>query len=316
MGSFPGSAESVIAGNHWPAHNEGMAERNSSLPAADTPAPGEIGIELDTVVVAAGEASPWGLLSAHRWFLVVRGEGTIEGPDGSTRFAAGDVLLAPAGLRHRLCATGEPMEATLMRLRWRAFAAAQCVDRRAADLLSAVVTVARESNYRLPLPRRLRESVGDQLKRMAEIAARSSPAAPLALKARLLDLLATLTRWDRVQNAFGQADPGPGEVAGMRQLLRHLEEHYADPLGVREAAALVGLGRSRFHETFRAATGTSFSGYLTRLRVSKAAQLLRKTSRGVLDIAFSCGFGSTSRFYEAFGQIMGTSPARYRRGKE
>lgn len=280
------------------------------------PSPGEIGIELERLGLSAGDSMPWGLLSAHRWFLISAGSGRVEGPDGSAEFRAGDLLMVPAGLRHRLCAAGTQVRLTLLRLRWRAFGAGQCVDRRAADVLTALVRVARDETYRLQLPGGIRESVADQIRQMARLAGRPKAGSELALKARLLDLLADLSRWKRVRNAQGRNAPGPGNTGGMRELLEHLEHHYADPLGVREAAAIVGIGRSRFHQVFRQATGVSFSRYLTRVRVSKAAELLRKTPRGILDIAFSCGFGSASRFYEAFGQVMGISPARYRRGEQ
>ncbi|MFP4052909.1 MAG: helix-turn-helix domain-containing protein [Phycisphaerae bacterium] len=286
-----------------------------SDPSTQRLIPGQIGIETSRIEISAGDAMPWGLLSAHRWFIILNGKGRVEGPDGSARFSRGDLLLAPAGLRHRLCAGARPVSALLLRLRWRAFAAAQCVDRLGADILSALVVIAREDRYRPALPASIRNRAFEQIRSMAALDDASQPGCELALKARLLDLLAILLRWKRLEDHLGKAGPEPAETGGMRELLHHLEEHYADPLGVREAAAIVGLGRSRFHEAFREATGMTFATYLTRLRVSKAAELLRKTPRGVLDVAMSCGFGSTSRFYEAFGQIMGTSPARYRRGE-
>jgi transcriptional regulator GlxA family with amidase domain len=75
---------------------------------------------------------------------------------------------------------------------------------------------------------------------------------------------------------------------------------------------ITDLGRTRFHQAFRKETGTTFSTYLTRVRVARAADKLRQTSDPILDIAYATGFGSISRFYEAFDQAMKQSPKAYR----
>jgi transcriptional regulator GlxA family with amidase domain len=53
--------------------------------------------------------------------------------------------------------------------------------------------------------------------------------------------------------------------------------------------------------------------YLTRWRLSLAAQALTTTSRGVADIAADVGYESEAAFNRAFKRLFGIPPARYRR---
>lgn len=63
---------------------------------------------------------------------------------------------------------------------------------------------------------------------------------------------------------------------------------------------------------FKRAFGMSLGEFLTRTRLYHAQRLLATTNRKMLDIAFSCGFGSPSRFHTAFKAYCGHSPASYR----
>jgi transcriptional regulator GlxA family with amidase domain len=52
--------------------------------------------------------------------------------------------------------------------------------------------------------------------------------------------------------------------------------------------------------------------YVTRLRVSRAQQLLATSDDKVVDVALSSGFNSLSRFNDVFKKSCGSSPREYR----
>jgi len=52
--------------------------------------------------------------------------------------------------------------------------------------------------------------------------------------------------------------------------------------------------------------------YLTRWRLQLAAESLKKTSRGVADIATDIGYQSEAAFSRAFRREFGQPPGRYR----
>ena len=64
-----------------------------------------------------------------------------------------------------------------------------------------------------------------------------------------------------------------------------------------------------FQRTF----GTTLIKYVTEHRLSHAQRLLVTTQDSIVNIAFSSGFGSLSRFNEAFRQSCGCTPREYRR---
>lgn len=65
---------------------------------------------------------------------------------------------------------------------------------------------------------------------------------------------------------------------------------------------------------FKRTVGLTMTEYITRHRLDTAQTLLVAGERDVTEVAFMAGFGSLSRFYEAFVRRFGVSPARYRRG--
>jgi AraC-like DNA-binding protein len=52
--------------------------------------------------------------------------------------------------------------------------------------------------------------------------------------------------------------------------------------------------------------------YLTRWRLQLAAQSLKKTSRGIAEIATDIGYESEAAFSRAFKREFGQAPGRYR----
>lgn len=104
-----------------------------------------------------------------------------------------------------------------------------------------------------------------------------------------------------------------GQLAAIKQ---HIRRNLADPHlspGSVAAAHLVSI--RRVHLLFEP-TGTSFSGYVTQLRLTAChAALLdpMNAQRSVMDVAFAWGFNSLSTFYRGFARQFGMSPRDMRR---
>jgi AraC-like DNA-binding protein len=107
----------------------------------------------------------------------------------------------------------------------------------------------------------------------------------------------------------------PSEVGGVRkvsEMARFVAENHAGPLRLDDVARQVGLHPNYAMTLFRRHYGMTLGGYLTRLRVCQAQYLLISTDWEVSRIAFETGFGSLSRFYEAFKTVSGRTPRQYR----
>jgi transcriptional regulator GlxA family with amidase domain len=92
----------------------------------------------------------------------------------------------------------------------------------------------------------------------------------------------------------------------------YMRSHLNEPLSIGKLVTLIGYGRSRFFELFRANTGMTPNDYLQRLRLEAARGLLSETSRPVTEIAFDVGFNSSQYFSTVFLQYTGLTPSGFR----
>jgi AraC family transcriptional regulator, melibiose operon regulatory protein len=111
---------------------------------------------------------------------------------------------------------------------------------------------------------------------------------------------------------------GLGREAGRRldkveAMARFVGEHAGEAITVDDVAAAAGLHPNYAMALFRKSIGLTINQFITRARLDTAQALLVASQRDVTDIAFDAGFGSLSRFYEAFQAKFGLSPARFRK---
>lgn len=120
-----------------------------------------------------------------------------------------------------------------------------------------------------------------------------------------------------LRQASGQEAPA-GASPFERRLARAAEEyllaHYAQPLSVAEVAAAVGTSPSHLHRCFRAHTGASLITFVHRLRLERAATLLRETDLSVLEVTHAVGFASQSHLTRIFTRHFGCAPGQFRAG--
>jgi AraC family transcriptional activator of mtrCDE len=81
-------------------------------------------------------------------------------------------------------------------------------------------------------------------------------------------------------------------------------------------ARVAGVSRATLVRHFSAATGMGVAEFLTRTRMTIAADLLTGTDRGLDDIAAAVGYRSASAFGKAFREATGSTPANLRRAAE
>ncbi len=117
------------------------------------------------------------------------------------------------------------------------------------------------------------------------------------------------------QNSAALTTAEPADIRRRIQIenmVRYICENAASELRVEHVAAQVGLHPNYAMTLFRRAIGSSINQYITRHRLTMAQALLLSTDVDVTSIAFEVGFGSVSRFYEAFSKQIGKTPRQYR----
>lgn len=83
-----------------------------------------------------------------------------------------------------------------------------------------------------------------------------------------------------------------------------------------ELAKVACFSEFHFHRIFSAVTGETLNDFTNRLRLEKAARLLRYTDQSLTDIALDCGFSSSATFSRAFRSGYDTSPSQFRKSGE
>ena len=99
----------------------------------------------------------------------------------------------------------------------------------------------------------------------------------------------------------------------LAEAMRYLHEHFAEHISRDEVAAVAHLSPAHFSRLVRKTYGRTFSELLTRMRVDRAADLLRHTDRPIALIALETGFADASYLTKVFRRERGQTPAAYRR---
>ncbi len=92
-----------------------------------------------------------------------------------------------------------------------------------------------------------------------------------------------------------------------------MHENAANDWTIQDLADRVGLSRSPFAARFVRLVGESPMAYLTKLRMRKAAGMLRSQPVSMMDVALASGYQSEAAFSKAFRRQFGVPPGRYRR---
>jgi AraC-like DNA-binding protein len=147
---------------------------------------------------------------------------------------------------------------------------------------------------------------------IAESAARS--AGGTVVVSRLVDVLFVQALRTYITNSSCKdcglralGDPHIGKA------LQLVHDRPAEAWTVEGLARAVGLSRSAFAARFTELVGEAPLAYVSRWRMTKAAELLRESNLSMLDVAERAGYRSEAAFNRAFKRHEGTAPARYRR---
>ena len=135
----------------------------------------------------------------------------------------------------------------------------------------------------------------------------------------LEELKACFGVWMRKKERAAPQDNGDGDKVAMEELspvdqvIRYIESNHAYDMSSAEAAEWVHLNPSYFSKLFRQTKGTTFTDYVTAMRMKEAAKLLEKTSLRVIEIAERLGYADQAYFSNTFKKAFGCAPSDYRK---
>jgi two-component system response regulator YesN len=99
----------------------------------------------------------------------------------------------------------------------------------------------------------------------------------------------------------------------IQKVRRYLTENFQKNIGLKELSEKFNINLYYLSQLFKKKTGQNYSGYLSRLRMDKAKELLIKTNMRVYEICKTVGYTDTTYFSKLFEKICGCTPSEYRK---
>jgi AraC family transcriptional regulator len=97
------------------------------------------------------------------------------------------------------------------------------------------------------------------------------------------------------------------------RVVESLNAHLQATPTLEDLSKVAGVSPFHFHRLYRAITGETPAGTLRRLRLARAAGMLKDTRKSVTEIAFDNGFESSQAFAKALRRETGCSASELRR---
>lgn len=233
-------------------------------------------------------------------------DGELVGELGSTpvRAGPGDLVLFPPQVAHRY-APGETGDLS-WRWLWVHYGGT------AAPVLRERLSPSGAPLVRLGFDERIRTRFLELVTVAATPWPRPGPA-NLRAGSCLYSLLGLMI--DRMDRSVASA-PDPTGSADLAAVLSHIDEHLDEPLTLDGLARQAGFSPSHLRRLFQQQLGTSPLHYVTELRLSRAATLLRTSTLSVSAVGRAVGFRDPFHFSRRFKQVTGQAPAHYRAAAE
>lgn len=103
------------------------------------------------------------------------------------------------------------------------------------------------------------------------------------------------------------------QVNPLEKCREYLETHYMEEISLDSAAGRFHFNPSYFSTLFKQNFGTSFSDYLSTIRMQKAAELLRNSGLKVKKVAAMVGYKDPNYFIRSFKKRYGVTPDEFRK---
>lgn len=117
--------------------------------------------------------------------------------------------------------------------------------------------------------------------------------------------------------ADAASEDGGGNTSQIiRQAAAYIDEYYYEPLTLSGLAERYHVEKSYFSKVFRKEMGENLIHYLSRTRIEKAIEYMKKGNTNLSEIAFMVGYDDYTYFNKVFRKMMGAGPREYRQNME
>lgn len=94
-------------------------------------------------------------------------------------------------------------------------------------------------------------------------------------------------------------------------IMDFVNDQYDQDLSLQALSKEYNINYTYCSELFKKVTGSSFTNYLTTLRLKKACELLATSDQNITDIAYHVGYNNYHYFAKVFKKTFGVTPAQF-----
>lgn len=106
-------------------------------------------------------------------------------------------------------------------------------------------------------------------------------------------------------------------IARINRVLDHIRDNLDGDLSLQSLAGVASFSPFHFHRVFRSIVGENLNECIQRLRLERAAAMLKNhPEASITEIALDCGFSSSSNFARSFKRHFNLSASDFREGFE
>lgn len=110
----------------------------------------------------------------------------------------------------------------------------------------------------------------------------------------------------------GQHIPNISETNNVNDVIQYVAENFQKSISLAEAAKIAHMQKAAFCRYFKRKTKKKFTEFVNETRIMHAQRLLAETDKNILEVAYECGYESSSYFYRVFKHHKHISPKSYR----
>lgn len=105
----------------------------------------------------------------------------------------------------------------------------------------------------------------------------------------------------------------PLEKSGILYAIAYVKSNFEKAITAESVAKMVHMSAKEFSARFKTFSGRTFHDFINKVRIEKAAEILKKTggSIGFNELSLLCGYENYVTFYRNFCKYTGVSPAEY-----
>lgn len=240
----------------------------------------------------------------HKLALIRLGGGALETAKSRIPLKHGQLIYLPPGMPHRFeDQKGNPLTLIMFCFYEKLFLGndytSRVLSRFKSEFPCAYPFDLTDNYRRVGVVDKFKQAILEQTQRREEF--------ETLMWSQLLQLLILLTRAYEEFVELASTDLRESAFAGS---LSYLNNHFYDPISIKDLAKLANMSYRSFTEHFRKQTGKTVTQYLSQIRVEYAKQKMLETEN-ILYSAFESGFGDLSHFYRVFKKTTGTTPKQY-----